>query len=202
MPTRTRPCGRRPTFAANWATAATARPSRPGSAGWPRTATSRDFGRLLQLVELAYTYDAQATTRPDDFVRLVQQKRVEDARSAPARVMTIHQSKGLQFDIVVLPELDARLVGQPGQVAVGRASPTAPVERVCRHVAKEPPRPAAAGLEQMFDDGTRLVVEESLSVLYVAMTPGHPRPAHHHQPLGRERTLADLHVRPPAPAPP
>lgn len=130
----------------------------------------RDLGRLAQLVELAYTYDAQATTRPDDFVRLVQQKRVEDARSTPVRVMTIHQSKGLQFDIVVLPELDARLVGQPGQVAVGRASPTAPVERVCRYVGKELRGLLPAAWRQMFEDGTRQVVEESLSVLYVAMT--------------------------------
>ncbi len=130
----------------------------------------RDLSRLMQLVELAYAYETAATTRPDDFVRLVQQKKVEDPTSAPVRVMNVHQSKGLQFDIVVLPELDARLAGQPPEVAVGRARPAAPAERVCRYVSKELrailPRP----LQEMFDAHEGQVIQESLCLLYVAMT--------------------------------
>lgn len=34
--------------------------------------------------------------------------------------MTVHQSKGLQFDVVVLPELDARLKGMTPDVVVDR----------------------------------------------------------------------------------
>lgn len=130
----------------------------------------RDLNRLMQLVELAYAYENSATTRPDDFVRLVRQKRVEDPTSAPVRVMNVHQSKGLQFDIVVLPELDARLAGQPPQVVVGRPTPSSPAERVCRYVSKELrsilPRP----LQDMFEAHHGQVVQESLCLLYVAMT--------------------------------
>ena len=81
----------------------------------------------------AYRYEPAATGRADDFVRLVSQRRVEDPSSALVRVMTVHQAKGLQFDIVVLPELDNKLTGQSPKLVVGRPRPTAEIERVCRY---------------------------------------------------------------------
>ena len=130
----------------------------------------RDLKRLAQLVELAYGYESSASNRPDDFIRLVENKRVEDPTSAQVRVMTVHQSKGLQFDVVVLPELDARLAGQPPEVVLGRSRPTAPVERICRYVSKDLRGLLPAAFQRMFDDYERQVVEESLCVLYVALT--------------------------------
>jgi len=138
--------------------------------GLAATCDRRDLKRLTQLVEMAYAYDPSATTRADDFVRMVRQKKVEDPTSARVRVMTVHQSKGLQFDIVVLPELDARLVGQPPEVVLGRPRPTAPIERICRYVAKEARPLLPAAFQRMFEAYERQVVEESLCVLYVAMT--------------------------------
>jgi ATP-dependent exoDNAse (exonuclease V) beta subunit len=79
----------------------------------------RELNRLLQLVELAYGYESQTTERPTDFVAYVGAKKVEDSSPAPVRVMTIHQAKGLQFAIVVLPELDVLLEGQSPLVVVG-----------------------------------------------------------------------------------
>ena len=38
--------------------------------------------------------------------------------------MTVHQAKGLEFDIVVLPELDVPLIGQPPPFVVHRQTPT------------------------------------------------------------------------------
>jgi ATP-dependent exoDNAse (exonuclease V) beta subunit len=131
---------------------------------------ARDLNRLMQLVELAYSFEPAATTRPSDFIRLVEQRRVEDPTSARVRVMSIHQSKGLQFDVVVLPELDARLVGQTPQVVVGRPKPTAPVECVCRYVNKDLRGLLPVEIQEMFETHERQVVEESLCVLYVAMT--------------------------------
>lgn len=131
---------------------------------------ARELSRLLQLVELAYGYETAATTRTDDFVRLVMQKRVEDPSSADVRVMTFHQSKGLQFDIVVLPELDYRLVGQPPQMVVSRPNPAAPITHVCRYVSKDDLVALPKEFEAMFSSYERQVVEESLCVLYVALT--------------------------------
>jgi len=128
----------------------------------------RDLNRLMQLVGLAYTYKASA--RADDFVELVEQQRVEDPTSAPVRVMTVHQSKGLQFDIVFLPELDAGLGGQFPNLVVGRPKPTDDVECVCRYVAKNLRPLLPHKFSEMFDHHECQVVEESLCVLYVALT--------------------------------
>ena len=130
----------------------------------------RDLGRLVQLVELAYGYEPDATSRPGDFVGLVEKRRVEDPTSAPLRVMTVHQSKGLQFDVVVLPELDINLHGQTPQFVVGRNAPTEPVNRVCRYVSKTTRVLFPKSLQKMFEEQERRDVEESLCLLYVAVT--------------------------------
>jgi ATP-dependent exoDNAse (exonuclease V) beta subunit len=130
----------------------------------------RELHRLLQLVELAYGYEPQATERPTDFVAYVGAKKVEDPSAAAVRVMTIHQAKGLQFAIVVLPELDVLLEGPAPPVVVGRAAPTQPIEAVCRYVRKDLRPLLPPQFQAMFEAHTTQVVNESLCLLYVAMT--------------------------------
>ena len=130
----------------------------------------RQLRRLLQLVELGYGYERQATLRVDDFVRLVEERRVEDPTSAPVRVMTIHQAKGLEFDIVVLPELDGKLKGQPPSIVVGRQGALGPIERVSRYAAKEIAALLPAEFRQLFERWPIDDAHAALCVLYVAMT--------------------------------
>ena len=94
----------------------------------------REATRLQQLLELAHQYDSRATLRADDFVTFVESKRISDPSSANVRVMTVHQAKGLEFDIVVLPELDksGSFPGQPDPFMVGRPAPNQPADRVCK----------------------------------------------------------------------
>ncbi len=130
----------------------------------------RDLDRLIQLVELAYAFDRRATARTSDFVAFVEQTKVEDPSASNIRVMTVHQAKGLEFDLVVLPELEGRLKGAPPQLAVGRGTPIEPIERVCRHVGKAfwpllPPE-----YQRLFEVWPREAVNESLCLLYVALT--------------------------------
>jgi ATP-dependent exoDNAse (exonuclease V) beta subunit len=130
----------------------------------------RELSRLEQLVALAYGYDPTATLRTDDFRALVERQRVADPLAADVRVMTVHQAKGLQFDVVVLPELDAGLVRQSPNFVEHRPDPTAPPDLVCRYVntALRPLLPAA--FQQMFDEAIDRDTTEALCVLYVAMT--------------------------------
>jgi ATP-dependent exoDNAse (exonuclease V) beta subunit len=130
----------------------------------------RDLNRLMQLVEIAYGYEDRATLRTDDFVTLVRRRKVEDPTSAPIRVMTVHQAKGLQFDVVVLPELDAGLTGQPPELVAGSSQPAGRLERVCRYVSKDLRPLLPEQFQRMFEIHEQRVVEESLCVLYVAMT--------------------------------
>lgn len=130
----------------------------------------RQLRRLLQLVELGYGYERQATLRVDDFVRLVEKRKVEDPTSAPVRVMTIHQAKGLEFDIVVLPELDGKLKGQPPSIVVGRQGALGPIERVSRYAAKEVAALLPAEFRALFERWPIDDAHAALCVLYVAMT--------------------------------
>jgi len=130
----------------------------------------RDQSRLQQLVELAYEYQPTSTLRTRDFLRLVTTRRVADPQAADVRVMTIHQAKGLQFDAVFLPELEAKLVGQPDRFVAGRPGPTEPVNVVCRLADKTVRQFFPPQLQKLFDDDMCLEVSEALCVLYVAMT--------------------------------
>jgi ATP-dependent exoDNAse (exonuclease V) beta subunit len=130
----------------------------------------RDAGRLEQLVELAYGYEDRATNRPSDFVALVQEKKIEDPTSARVRVMTVHQAKGLEFDIVVLAELDERIAGQPPEIVVGYPKPAARIDRVCRYVSKDLRAILPEEFQRILAAHEERVVEESLCLLYVALT--------------------------------
>ncbi|MEM9347849.1 MAG: UvrD-helicase domain-containing protein [Planctomycetota bacterium] len=128
--------------------------------------------RLMQLIELAEHFDdGDATLRPSFFVQTVQAAKVEDASPALVRVMTIHASKGLEFDAVVLPDLDGTLSGQDHRdlVVLDRDSPIEPVRGVYRRVSKElaglTPELKRAHAQRAYEKRT-----EDLCLLYVAMT--------------------------------
>lgn len=130
----------------------------------------REANRLLQLVELAYRYEPEATLRVRDFVAFVEGQRVEDPAATDVRVMTIHQAKGLEFDIVVLPRLDARFIGQSPPVVVGREWPTGPVNLICRYVNADVRALLPDEFQRAFERQDEQALRESLCVLYVALT--------------------------------
>lgn len=134
----------------------------------------RDRKRLNQMVMLAYEYQRFASLRPTEFCDFVRGKRIPDPSAADIRVMTIHQSKGLQFDIVVLPDLDMVLSGQPSALVSGQSDPSQPVDRVSVYRSKEIQELLPPEFQKIFDDDARQKVMESLCVLYVAVT----RPVH------------------------
>jgi len=130
----------------------------------------RDADRLWQLVELAHRYQDEATLRVRDFVTYVESQRVPDPTSADVRVMTIHKAKGLEFDIVVLPQLDGKLTGQTPPVVTGGAGPTTPPMLVTRYANQELRALLPVNVQAAFDQYHERVVREALSVLYVSLT--------------------------------
>lgn len=129
----------------------------------------RDMDRLMQLIELAHGYEASATLRPSDFVRVIEAAKVEDPSAAPVRVMTIHKAKGLQFDIVVLPELDERLTRNKGTVLVERDAPTEP-PRCVWPFGDDGVRALEPRWQAAYERQKRREVRDGLNLLYVAMT--------------------------------
>ncbi|TVR58304.1 MAG: hypothetical protein EA422_16325, partial [Gemmatimonadales bacterium] len=151
----------------------------PVLADWVRTLVEtpgeepapRDHRRLGQLVELGHRWDAEgAGLRPGDFLRWVQDERVQEPSSAGVRVMTVHQSKGLEFDVVVLPDLDQSLLPRGrGEVIAFRSDVDGPVTQVFPALksALLPlfPEARAASLQ-----GDEAGLRDGLSSLYVALT--------------------------------
>jgi ATP-dependent exoDNAse (exonuclease V) beta subunit len=130
----------------------------------------RELRRLHKLIALAYPYDDAATSRPGDFVAYVDAAKVRDPIAADVRVMTVHQAKGLEFDIVVLADLESSLIGQRGDLAIGRPSPTAPIDRVCRRCGKETQLLLPEAWQKLFRENDEQDVVEAMCVLYVAVT--------------------------------
>jgi ATP-dependent exoDNAse (exonuclease V) beta subunit len=135
----------------------------------PKT-PAREQDRLERLVELAIRFEERASMRPIDFVRFVEESKVGDAAPAPVRVMTIHQAKGLQFDVVVLPDLDDRLRGQSPQAIVRREDPAGPATAVFPYVKAELQDLMGGEVQRACEDYWTGVVVEELCALYVATT--------------------------------
>ena len=125
--------------------------------------------RFRQLVELGLRWDARPAARPSAFVQHVRLQHVEDPSSARVRVMTVHGAKGLEFDAVVLPDLDEPLLGRARELVAVRDDPAGPITAVF-------PRPSAdlcAALPELAracEQADQRGLEESLCVLYVALT--------------------------------
>ena len=96
---------------------------------------------------------------------------MEDPSGAQIRVMTIHQSKGLEFDVVVLPHLYASMEKS------GFQSPVVPLrDEVTGRVVKVFPTTDKATrillpeLRESYDQNRAARLRDELSTLYVAMT--------------------------------
>ena len=131
--------------------------------------SARDQLRMSQLVSAGWQFDESGSLNPCDFIRLLENSRFQKKRRAPVRVMTIHQSKGLEFDCVVLPELDTNLFKAP-EAAAGTPAPGEPADRVCVWVGKELRRLLPEQLQAAFTETIGQRVAESLCLFYVAMT--------------------------------
>jgi ATP-dependent exoDNAse (exonuclease V) beta subunit len=103
------------------------------------------------------------------FVSMAQTHRAEDPGAQRVRVMTIHASKGLEFDAVVLPDLDGRWMLRNDDLLTDRPGPLDATTAIS-HSAPEMIReydPVLAGLHEATMGRT---VHAELCCVYVALT--------------------------------
>ncbi|MFO7536157.1 MAG: UvrD-helicase domain-containing protein [Kiritimatiellia bacterium] len=125
--------------------------------------------RLGDLLALAAEMDASGNRDPDTLAALVDTRVLrEQAAGGAVRIMTIHQSKGLGFDAVIVPFLengDIRKAGQLDLVSGATGSSPwvlkMPRQSVCQADRVLKSRTDAAAAETAF---------ANLCVLYVALT--------------------------------
>jgi ATP-dependent exoDNAse (exonuclease V) beta subunit len=141
-----------------------------------------EFLRLEKLLELAYRFDEEVSTvRTKTFVEKVENTIVSSPDAANITVSTIHGAKGLEYDIVVLPQLvyDITSARHTPELIVDHVDPdnkTTPIDFVLRY-----PHASIQNIlhdrsnkddryKKVFERRIQGEVEESLSELYVAMT--------------------------------
>lgn len=154
----------------------------------------RGWVRLGQLVRLAERWeresgsggsgggDVASQLRPSGFVGYVKVKPMEGGGGAGGgaggasrvKVMTVHQAKGLEFDVVVLPELDGGLDRQwSGMVQVLRedveGKALGEVRAVYRR-ANKGIRSLSPTMTAAYEQTAASRMNDALSALYVAMT--------------------------------
>lgn len=130
--------------------------------------------RFAQLIDFCLAQPQGGSL--DDLLERVRSERVEDANSASVKVMTVHASKGLEFDAVVLPELDQdwKVSSDAFYWRREQDDPERPIELVSRQVSEATRRTLArAGVvepELLGELARERSMRDELSVLYVAMT--------------------------------
>ncbi len=132
--------------------------------------SGRDHRRLQQLLALSHAYDTKPTLRPTDFVQFVEQQKVSDPVTTDVRVMTVHQAKGLQFDIVFLADLDYGVPGPTPSHVSNRAKPLDPIDQVCIYRNQTIQKLLPPNLRTAFRTTLDREMLESLCLLYVSLT--------------------------------
>jgi len=142
-------------------------------AGWAALleplCTEREWFRIGQLIEKGYSLSTADHLRTSQVVRWIETEKVADPSSAQVNVMTIHKSKGLEFDIVVLPALEFDRGKQP-QYIVGREAPTKPIDLICRYMDQLKRGWLPEQFQKAFDQQLERQIHEFLCMLYVAVT--------------------------------
>ncbi|MFT5197962.1 MAG: ATP-dependent helicase/nuclease subunit A [Planctomycetota bacterium] len=129
-----------------------------------------DRVRFDQLIDRADTFSKQAGLRPSQFARIVFQARVPAPWTARIQAMTVHSSKGLEFDVVLLPELDAKIVGgRPIPVGSSRPDPAGWYESIS-HLPKKALCEFSGTLQELVEVENRANAQEALNLFYVAIT--------------------------------
>ena len=131
---------------------------------WREAGTAHDRMRCSQLVESARAFDESGGGRLAEFVRRVRTEKVENPRAAQVRVMTVHGAKGLEFDRVILADLDR------GLSAGGRDQVKIRIRDGKAEILPNENKGKLLGMSPLLDQVKGEEFMEALSVLYVGLT--------------------------------
>ncbi|MFV0415010.1 MAG: UvrD-helicase domain-containing protein [Chthoniobacterales bacterium] len=126
--------------------------------------TTRDRFFYTQLLAMADSFDKENSERIDQFISGIRNEQFKISREARIQIMTIHASKGLEFEAVILAGLDSR------------GSSSSSFNTITREDGKQALVPSseiqaiAAGEEKRVEEYKRKNLSEKLSQIYVALT--------------------------------
>ncbi|RMF42363.1 MAG: hypothetical protein D6753_07750 [Planctomycetota bacterium] len=134
------------------------------------TVSAWDQQRLEQLCQLALRYQPYFSGRLSDFETWIDQQDVALPVEARVKVMTIHKSKGLQFDAVFLPLMESGFRRSSTGFIPRFRDVCEPPEGVIPYVNKEMQHLLPKIWQDAIANMAQREVIESLCVWYVAMT--------------------------------
>ena len=132
--------------------------------------SDREHTRVRQFLELAIDHSLLESGRLSEFIQRVQREPKEESSSSLIRVMTIHKSKGLEFDVTILTETDAALVRPMISGCYAYREKRLEPPTVISRAAPEYIRAISPELQLMHKQREDEMIRESLSLLYVAIT--------------------------------
>jgi ATP-dependent helicase/nuclease subunit A len=127
-------------------------------------------GRVEELCRAAGAFDAGGSRDADEFLAFAENWSVrESACTTAVQVMTLHKSKGLTFDIVILPDLHDRAMFQHRYSIGVQRGPEQEIEWITQLPGKDI---AAADevIARALENHSALQWRERLAQLYVAVT--------------------------------
>lgn len=128
--------------------------------------------RYQELLEAAGDYDLSGRRDPDEFISYIENYSVsEQAAESTVRIMTVHKSKGLGFDLVLIPDVawsEGMTSGRLDELHIARDAADTPEWALLmpRKEIRAVDPVLSAENEKESDENTF----ESLCVLYVALT--------------------------------
>lgn len=128
------------------------------------------FTRLEHLLVFADSFTFSTGSRLDEFIEAVENERFSDPEASRVRVMTIHQSKGLEFDAVILPTLESGLAPRSPTYAVTRNPLSQEITDVFMYRSNQIQELLPSRYRDACKSTLAELVNESLCVLYVALT--------------------------------
>jgi len=129
----------------------------------------RGFTRFEQLIELAGRLEDDGRPGAKVLAMVAQSRKIDEPGHAPVRVITIHRSKGLEFDVVMLPLLGKAWSIRPDSILSRRDRPLGPISQVTRYPNKVM-QSVHPELQSLHDQSMLEQINEELCCLYVAMT--------------------------------
>ncbi|MFK7758679.1 MAG: UvrD-helicase domain-containing protein [Phycisphaerales bacterium] len=125
--------------------------------------------RFKQFIDLAGKLDDEGNRSPQRLASIAQSRKIEAQGTAPVRVITIHRSKGLEFDAVVMPLMETLWKLHADSVLTKRDNPLSKITEASLYPSKilQSVHPK---LQQLYDSAKFKQINEELCCLYVAMT--------------------------------
>ncbi len=154
--------------------------------------SDREYAALRQIVLLASDWGDDRPRRLTDFATHLRQTGLGEATEDHVRVMTMHASKGLEFDEVVLPWLDGKMVKERPPACQGWAADSLGTLSAIAPTVSSGERVHVPLLSAMHEQAFAGDLADRISLLYVAITRARSGLHLVFQPLSRSRQIAGV----------